>query len=460
MLQFIKNLFKKESKSKKKTRKARKKRLISTKNKAKKKPQKSRKKGLKKLSEKIRSFFFKKSPPKELKKLRPFHDEKVHSKKAHLLERNPVQESKLLEDKSSQKAPSSVVEYTEAVTTQETPPHAIKAMEDFSYVQLSKHTQRAYKNDLKDFFSFLKVNGKLDSWNNLESRDIAEFRSFLYENKKLAKTTVTRKLAVLKSFFKWSHAQKWVDRNPAELVRGFPQRQESNTGFLDDDEVDKLLNYYGYPLEIKLSDALSKVVVETLLMLGLRRGEAVQMCLGDLIFQDKKWLIKIKGKGDRERLLPIPNRLAHTWSEWLQRIIPDESPLSLSMLEDTPSWQIFFKQYSTQPIFISTRFKSFDRSLSTSEVGRIVRKSAFRAGIVNRVSPHMLRSTAITHALDSGASHRGVQQMAGWTTPLMITRYDKRKNDPKFSAIHNLKYAQDKDEGEAETANELNDNKS
>jgi integrase len=60
---------------------------------------------------------------------------------------------------------------------------------------------------------------------------------------------------------------------------------------------------------------------------------------------------------------------------------------------------------------------------------------------MKRVSPHMLRATAITHALDQGASHRGVQQMAGWTSPLMITRYDKRRKDPKQSAVHKLKYA-------------------
>ena len=53
----------------------------------------------------------------------------------------------------------------------------------------------------------------------------------------------------------------------------------------------------------------------------------------------------------------------------------------------------------------------------------------------------MLRSTAITHALDQGATHRGVQQMAGWTSPLMISRYDKKRMDPKYSAVHNLQYA-------------------
>jgi hypothetical protein len=54
----------------------------------------------------------------------------------------------------------------------------------------------------------------------------------------------------------------------------------------------------------------------------------------------------------------------------------------------------------------------------------------------------MLRATAITHALDQGATHRGVQQMAGWTSPLMITRYDKRRKDPKYSGVWKLHYGQ------------------
>jgi site-specific recombinase XerD len=92
-------------------------------------------------------------------------------------------------------------------------------------------------------------------------------------------------------------------------------------------------------------------------------------------------------------------------------------------------------------LLISTRAKSFDAALSTSEIGRIVRQAARFSGLSQRVTPHALRATAITHALDEGASHRGIQQMAGWTSPLMITRYDKRRKDHRFSAIHHLSYA-------------------
>jgi site-specific recombinase XerD len=80
------------------------------------------------------------------------------------------------------------------------------------------------------------------------------------------------------------------------------------------------------------------------------------------------------------------------------------------------------------------------KALSDGELARIVRKHCLKAGIPFRVSPHMLRSTAITHALDQGATHRGVQQMAGWTSPLMISRYDKKRMDPQYSAVHQLRY--------------------
>jgi integrase len=124
------------------------------------------------------------------------------------------------------------------------------------------------------------------------------------------------------------------------------------------------------------------------------------------------------------------------------------------MLNKPELWLNWVERHHDQPLLISTRATHHKKALSSSELAMIVRKTSRKAGLNKKVSPHMLRSTAITYALDQGASHRGVQQMAGWTTPLMITRYDKRRNDPRFSAVHHLKYAQNK-----ELNKELNEEK-
>jgi len=320
------------------------------------------------------------------------------------------------------------------------------AIQEFSLVQLSPHSQRAYAKDLKDFFSFLRVQNIWNDWNSsLTPLLVAEYREHLYSERGLAKSTVTRKLAVLKSFCKWAISRGWIDRNPAELVRSFPQTQESKTGFLSDHEIRKLLRSLPTDLESpRLFRALTRVTIETLLMLGLRRSEASAIHLNDIEYTDETWLLRVHGKGSRDRLLPIPPRLLATWSEWLERVVPDTAPFT--NMEDNPTVCIkFFKAHRDIPLLISTRAKDFDTPISPGEIGHIVRKAGFFAQLPKRLSPHMLRATAITHALDQGASHRGIQQMAGWTSPLMITRYDKRKNDPKFSAIHQLLYSKNWD---------------
>jgi integrase/recombinase XerC len=326
------------------------------------------------------------------------------------------------------------------------------AIDEFAGVQLSTHSRRAYEKDLRDFFSFCRSREIWKHWNHeITPLLVAEYRGFLLDERKLAKSSITRKLATLKSFFRWAKLRGWIDDNPAEMVRAFPQTQESKTGFLNDGEIERLLFSFAAPLaEVRLFRALCRVCVETLLMLGLRRAEAAAIRLGHLEHSDGRWLLRVQGKGDRERLLPLPPRLEKTWSEWLRRIHPHAPAARLS--DDPGTWALWIRAYRDLPLLISTRAKGYESPLSTSEIGRIIRRSGRWAGLTQKLSPHMLRASAITHALDQGASHRGVQQMAGWTSPLMITRYDKRRKDPRHSAVHDLKYAREDATAEAQAA--------
>jgi site-specific recombinase XerD len=331
-----------------------------------------------------------------------------------------------------------------------------EAADEFSGIQLSPHTKRAYANDLKGFFSYSLTRGvKASNWTStFTPKLIAEYRDWLVFEKKLSKSTATRKLAVVKSFFRWARATELLERDPSELVRSFPQTQESKTGYLSRPQIRRLLSDFSEIPQMGLFRALSKVVVETLLMLGLRRSEAASIRLGDLKFVHEEWLLRVKGKGDRERLLPIPPKLLTSWSQWVRRVHADFPSLDLD--QGPAECLRWIEKNAVLPLLISTKAKDFSQPLSTSEIAHIVRKASRRAGIPNRVSPHMLRATAITFALDEGATHRGVQQMAGWTSPLMITRYDKRLKDPKFSGLRHLKYAfedlPDEEESDSDTS--------
>ncbi len=326
-----------------------------------------------------------------------------------------------------------------------------EASEEFSSIQLSPHTKRAYSKDLKGFFAYSLLNGvKSSNWNRtFTPKLVAEYRDWLVNDQKLAKSTATRKLAVVKSFFRWARSMELLRTDPSEMVRSFPQNQESKTGYLSRPQIRKLLLDFNDINDTGLFRALSRVVVETLLMLGLRRSEAASIRVGDLQYVHEEWLLRVKGKGDRERLLPLPPKLLTRWSQWLRRVNSDFPTLDM---DQGPAEVLRWCEKNREiPLLISTKSKDGLKALSTSEIAHIVRKASRRAGLINRVSPHMLRATAITFALDEGASHRGVQQMAGWTSPLMISRYDKRLKDPKFSGLRHLKYAfQDLEEEEVE----------
>ena len=322
------------------------------------------------------------------------------------------------------------------------PPPAIsvnRALGDFSGVQLSPHTKRAYERDLRGFIDFLRSTDRLADWHLLGPSEIAGYRDFLINERKFAKASVTRKIAVLKSFFSWNVGQGYLQRNPADTVRTFPQSQESSTGFLTEDQVYLLLNYLDGLDVSRLSYQMARVALEALLMLGVRRSEAVQLSFADLKMQGEQWTLRVKGKGGRDRQLPVAPRLLETLEEWFRRLYNDECPQG-DLAQNPGGWVDFLNRRASNPILISTKAKNFSSRLSDSELARVVRKHCHKAGLPFRVSPHMLRSTAITHALDQGASHRGVQQMAGWTSPLMISRYDKKRMDPKYSAIHQLRY--------------------
>lgn len=326
-------------------------------------------------------------------------------------------------------------------------PKPISAITDFAEVQLSEHSKRAYRRDLQDFIGYLKTQDLLEQWNTeIGPKEVAGYRDHLIQIRGLAKTSVTRKLAVIKSFYKWALAQGWVIRNPAELVKGFPQTQDSKTGFLSDTEVELLLSYFDKFPEMGLTKSAQKMTIYTLLMLAIRRSEAASIDVGDIRYEAGRWSVIIRGKGHRDRILPVPDRLLDTWEFWLQTLFEDAP---MGTFHHSPlAWVQWINAYKDQPLLISTKGKTKFARLSTAEIGWAVRKVARKAGIANRISPHVLRATAITHALDQGASHRGIQQMAGWTSPLMITRYDKRRNDPTHSAVHKLKYAKNLESAE------------
>src|SRR5690606_36900784 len=100
-------------------------------------------------------------------------------------------------------------------------------------------------------------------WNlELNPLLVAEYREHLFVERALAKSSVTRKLAVVKSFCRWALARGWLQQNPAELVKSFPQTQESKTPYLNLVELNQLLSSFPAIAQCRLSRALDRVIVE------------------------------------------------------------------------------------------------------------------------------------------------------------------------------------------------------
>lgn len=297
--------------------------------------------------------------------------------------------------------------------------------------QLSDHTRRAYETDLKQFFRFLesRPTGFDDqTMRELRAEHVILFRKALEEGritgKPLEKATVNRKLAVVKSFFNWLQANRVVQENPARLVKGFPQSQESSLKGLSDTEARRMLDL---PSRNSRSGALHSAVLHTLLFLGLRKGELIGLRMGDLDEERGVPVLKVRGKGHRVRILPLTQIVRLSIDNYLAACQRDRTD-------------------KTAPLFTPTknpRTGEILKPLNPNAITYIVARYARKAGILKVISPHSCRATCISNALDRRATHRSVQHLAGWSTPLMIQRYDKRREELKNSAAFLVAYEPD-----------------
>ncbi len=305
-------------------------------------------------------------------------------------------------------------------------PHWAREIAPFLSNQLSIHTQRAYESDLKQFFRFLEGRVEAKTLAGLRAEHIILFRKYLEEGrltgKPMAKSSINRKLAVVKSFFQWLKINHVATDNPAQYVKGFPQSQESRLSGLSDEEAARMMDM---PNLNSRSGALHQAVLSVLLYLGLRKGELIDLKMGDLDTERGIPVLRVRGKGHKVRILPL-------------------TPLLIARLEHYFHVCGRNRHHKEAILFTPTknpRFGVTDKPLNPNAITYLVVRYARLAGVLKKVSPHSCRATCISNALDRKATHRSVQALAGWSTPLMIQRYDKRREDLKHSAAFLVDYS-------------------
>lgn len=255
----------------------------------------------------------------------------------------------------------------------------------------SKHTLRAYQNDLTQFDSFLKV----EKCKDLKCINHLLLRKFLatLRSRNYSKTTIARKLASLRSFFKFINQEGVLQQNPFELLRT-PKQEKKLPHFLSLSDVETLLKTPDQTNSFGLRD---KAILETLYSSGIRVSELVNLDEVDVDFFGE--MIKVQGKGKKERLVPIGSYAIKAIKEYID-----------STSEHRRAGRKEKKHSSkNSPLFLN----KYDGRLSSRSVARSLDKYLKLSGINLVTSPHTFRHSFATHLLDRGANLRSVQELLG-----------------------------------------------
>jgi tyrosine recombinase XerC len=257
----------------------------------------------------------------------------------------------------------------------------------------SPHTIASYRGDLLQLAQYLE-NKKL----NLRDIDNIVLRGFLavlYDRGE-KKSTVGRKLAAIRSFFQFCVRKCWMDDNPAKVV-STPKQDKSVPSFLSEEEMQEFLDL---PQTAKPLDLRDKAILELLYATGIRVSELVGICLEDVKFASR--LIRIKGKGKKERLVPF-GRMAEKSLRSYLRVRP---LINKGQVEETT----MFLNYRGQ-------------KLSTRSVERTVDKYIQRSAVRRKISPHSLRHSFASHLLSRGADLRVIQELLGHESLATTQKY-------------------------------------
>jgi integrase/recombinase XerD len=298
-----------------------------------------------------------------------------------------------------------------------------KTFRPFIEKSISEETRRAYGRVVKEFFRFHKFTEP----SQIKPIDVIHWRDSLIENKKSA-ATVSFKLSVIRSLFEYLKVGGFVQNNPAltKLVTPPKLSEDLRGRALTIKEVNYILSG---PDREKPEGARDYAILLTLLRTSLRVAEVCNLKTSSIKWSHGRWTLKFKVKGGRERTIPLPKEVKHAIDEYLK--LDRERRKILKTAEGNEAWLF-------QPV-TNYRTLQFDKPLSTTMVWYIVRRWGEFTGI-GKVSPHDLRRTAITRALDKGLTYRQVQMMSGHKDPKTVMRYDHHRENLDQNAINFLDY--------------------
>ncbi|MEG2172724.1 MAG: tyrosine recombinase XerC [Desulfovibrionaceae bacterium] len=263
-------------------------------------------------------------------------------------------------------------------------------------------TTRAYSTDLEQFEEFLSMHGaSLAAPERVSRRNIQQFLAELFRAQ-VAKSTMSRKLAAVRAYFRYMVRMRRISVNPADGVRN-PRQESRHPPMLNVDQAFTLLDTVPPPMLRAQGQCLhcrDIALAELLYGSGLRISEAVDLNVDDVV--PSSALVRVMVKGRKERLAPLSDTCVQALITW----IAQRPALALA---------------AEKALFVGTRGARLNRR----QAARSVHTLCVLAGITTPISPHSLRHSFATHLLEAGADLRTVQELLGHSRLSTTQRYTR-----------------------------------
>ncbi|MFA6281189.1 MAG: site-specific tyrosine recombinase XerD [Candidatus Omnitrophota bacterium] len=282
-----------------------------------------------------------------------------------------------------------------------------EAFNDYLKVEkgLSQNSVLSYNQDLKKYVEHLASSGITEPA-KITSKDISNLLFAL--RGKISVSSISRMLSTIKSFHKFLVREKIISTNPVEFIES-PKLEKKIPSFFTFEEVNRILkepnlkNYHGIR---------DRAIIEIMYATGLRVSEASFLKISDINLE--LGFIKCKGKGSKERLVP----LGKVAEGFVQKYIAEARPK-------------FLGKKISQYLFLAQG----GRRLSRQSIWKMIKKTVRLCGIRKKASPHTLRHSFATHLLERGADLRSVQEMLGHSS-IITTQIYTHINQTRLKEIH------------------------
>lgn len=266
---------------------------------------------------------------------------------------------------------------------------------------LSNNTIEAYQRDLNDFLEFINID-----LNEIQRTQINSYIRYLHE-KRYSPTSIVRKVASIRGFFKWACANEILSSNPA-LTMEQPKIPQRLPKVISVQDIEEILN--------KNLSKLQKVIVELLYGCGLRVSELVNLQTNNYDLKNK--YLECTGKGSKDRIVPIGNKAI-----------------------------VAIKDFLPERDYLIQKYNLKTNNLLINENGKFVTRQEIYTFIHNQgkdlhktISPHTLRHSFATHLLENGADLRVVQELLGHSdvsTTQLYTHISKKRLKEVYFSINN-----------------------